>query len=190
MPDIHLGQSADRRLLDAEPISRFELGDEANLPPHAAALFADFRRAYGFVPNWLAALAVNPDTAYRLVTFYHHLFDPNRSLLTSAERELIAVVTSSINHCAYCVFNHTQSLGTALNDPIQARRIAQGHDHVLLSDRDRALAETAEALTRDPGTVGDAALDPAAQARFRREQSWKSSRSRHSSTMPTASRSH
>ena len=93
------------------------------------------------------------------MTFYHHLFDPNRSLLTSAERELIAVVTSSINHCAYCVFNHTQSLGTALNDPIQARRIAQGHDHVLLSDRDRALAETAEALTRDPGTVGDAELD-------------------------------
>lgn len=54
-------------VLDAEPISRFELGDEANLPRHAAALFADFRRAYGFAPNWLAALAVNPDTAYRIL---------------------------------------------------------------------------------------------------------------------------
>src|ERR1700761_1243170 len=166
MPDTHLVQNPDRRLLDAEPISRFELGDEGNLPPHAAALFADFRRAYGFVPNWLAALAINPDTAYRLVTFYHHLFDPNRSLLTSAERELIAVVTSSVNHCAYCVFNHTQSLSTALNDPIQAKRIAQGYDHVLLSDRDRALAETAEALTRDPSSVDEAALDRLRQLAF------------------------
>ena len=84
-----------------EPVSRLGLPEESALPPHAAELFERFRRQYGFVPNWLAALAVNPDTAWRLVAFYEHLFDPHRSRLTAAERELIAVVTSAANTCSY-----------------------------------------------------------------------------------------
>src|SRR6478609_7296639 len=68
-----------------EPLSRFGVPDETRLPPHVASIHAKFRRQYGFVPNWLAALSVNPDTAYRLVTFYEHLFDPRRSQLTAAE---------------------------------------------------------------------------------------------------------
>jgi uncharacterized peroxidase-related enzyme len=159
MPANIPGGVLEEPRLEAEPVSRFPLGDEANLPPHAAALYAQFRRDYGFVPNWLAALAVNPDTAFRLVTFYHHLFDPQRSLLSNADRELIAVVTSAVNHCSYCVFNHTQSLGTALQDRVRAQRIALGHGHVRLSDRERALAEIAEALTRDPSSVGEVQFD-------------------------------
>ena len=83
-----------------EPVSRFTVPDEARLPPHVASIHAKFRRQYGFVPNWLAALSINPDTAYRLVTFYEHLFDPRRSQLTAAEREVIAVVTSAANECS------------------------------------------------------------------------------------------
>jgi uncharacterized peroxidase-related enzyme len=159
MSDSFPGAVIEGPRLETEPVSRFPLGNEANLPPHAAALFAQFRRDYGFVPNWLAALAVNPDTAFRLVTFYHHLFDPKRSLLSNTDRELVAVVTSAVNHCSYCVFNHTQSLGSALQDRVRAQRIALGYGHVRLSDRERALAETAEALTRDPSTVGEVQLD-------------------------------
>jgi uncharacterized peroxidase-related enzyme len=84
-------------LHEAEPISRLGLPDAARLPPH-----------YGFIPNWLSTLAANPDAAYRLVTFYEHLFDPTRSHLSAAEWELIAVITSAVNHCSYCVFNHTR----------------------------------------------------------------------------------
>lgn len=86
-----------------EPVSRFGVPDESRLPSHVAGIYAKFRRQYGFVPNWLSALATNPDTAYRLVVFYEHLFDPHRSHLTAAERELIAVVTSAANECSYCV---------------------------------------------------------------------------------------
>jgi uncharacterized peroxidase-related enzyme len=137
MPDNLPGRVIEESRLEGEPVSRFPLGDEASSPPHAAALFAQFRRDYGFVPNWLTALAVNPDTAFRPVTFYHHLFDPKRSLLSNADRELIAVVTSAADLCSYCVFNHTQSLGTALHDRVRAQRIALAHGHVRLSNRER-----------------------------------------------------
>ncbi|MDR5836083.1 peroxidase-related enzyme [Caballeronia sp. LZ034LL] len=145
-------------VIDAEPVSRFGTPDESRLPPHVAEIYAKFRRQYGFVPNWLAALAINPDTAYRLVTFYEHLFEPHRSHLTAAERELIAVVTSAANGCSYCVFNHTQALAKVLGDTVRAQRIAQGFHHVRLAPKEAALAELSERLTRDAGSIGEADL--------------------------------
>lgn len=139
------------------------------LPPHVAQIYDKFRRHYGFVPNWLSALAVNPDSAYRLVTFYEHLFDPNRSHLTAAERELIAVVISAANHCSYCVFNHTQALAVALDDSVRAQRIAHGYHHVRLTPKETALAQVAQQLTLDPTSVNDDALQSLAKIGFTRE---------------------
>jgi uncharacterized peroxidase-related enzyme len=144
---------------EAEPISRLGLPDEARLPPHVAEIYSRFRRHYGFIPNWLSALAANPDTAYRLVTFYEHLFDPKRSHLSAAERELIAVVTSAVNHCSYCVFNHTQALASAIGDTVRAQRIAQGYHHVRLSEREQVIAELVDELTANPVAVGDDQLE-------------------------------
>ncbi|MDR5806511.1 peroxidase-related enzyme [Caballeronia sp. LZ001] len=138
---------------DQEPVSRFGVADEERLPPHVTSIYAKFRRQYGFVPNWLAALSINPDTAYRLVTFYEHLFDPHRSHLTAAERELIAVVTSAVNECSYCVFNHTQALAGVLGDTVRAQRIAQGYHHVRLTLKEHALAEISERLSTDAGGI-------------------------------------
>jgi uncharacterized peroxidase-related enzyme len=143
--------------------------EEDRLPPHVAEIYAKFRRQYGFVPNWLAALAINPDTAYRLVTFYEHLFDSHRSHLTAAERELIAVVTSATNECSYCVFNHTQALAHVLGDTVRAQRIAQGFHHVRLSAKETALAEIAERLTRDPTGIREEDLQWLRQIGFTRQ---------------------
>jgi uncharacterized peroxidase-related enzyme len=140
---------------ESETISRFGVPDEERLPPHVKSIYAKFRGQYGFVPNWLAALSVNPDTAYRLVTFYEHLFDAHRSHLTAAERELIAVVTSAANECSYCVFNHTQALASVLGDTVRAQRIAQGFHHVRLTPKEQALAEISERLSTHPGGVRD-----------------------------------
>lgn len=152
-----------------EPVSRFGVPDESRLPSHVAGIYAKFRRQYGFVPNWLSALATNPDTAYRLVVFYEHLFDPHRSHLTEAERELIAVVTSAANECSYCVFNHTQALATALGDTVRAQRIAQGFHHVRLAPKEAAIAGIVERLTRAPNAVSEDDLQHLGQLGFARE---------------------
>jgi uncharacterized peroxidase-related enzyme len=143
---------------DEEPVSRLGLPDEASLPPHVKQLYDEFRAQCGFVPNWIRALAINPDTAYRLVTVYRHLFDPTRSRLSAPDRELIAVVTSAANHSNYDVFKHAQALGDAIGDRVKAQRIAQGFRHVRLSPRDQVLAEVVEKLTLEPTKVGEADL--------------------------------
>ena len=153
-------------LVGSEPISRFQVPEQSELEPELAKIHEEFLASYGFVPNWLRALSVNPDTAHRLVQFYRHLFDPARSRLSAAERELIAVVSSSTNRCSYCVFNHTRSLGVALDDAVRARRIALDHHHVRLSKREQALADVAERLTKDPTSVGPTELERLRQAGF------------------------
>jgi uncharacterized peroxidase-related enzyme len=138
-----------------EPVSRFAVPQEEDLPEQVRKIHAKYRAQYGFVPNWLAALSVNPDTAYRLVVFYEHLFDPRLSRLRAEDRELIAVVSSAINECSYCVFNHTHSLGHAIGDRIRAQRIARDHHHVHLTEREEALADIAEKLSRKGTSVGE-----------------------------------
>jgi len=165
-PARDLRRNEVSQLVGSEPISRFSVPEDAELGPELAKIYADFRASYGFVPNWLRALSVNPDAALRLVQFYRHLFDPARSRLSAAERELIAVVTSAANRCSYFVFNHTRALGAALDDRVRARRIAQDHHHVRLSKREQVLADVAEKLTTQPTSVGPAELDALRQAGF------------------------
>jgi len=150
----------------SEPVSRFQVPDESELDPQLAKLYAEFLGNQGFVPNWLRALSVNPDTAFRLVQFYQHLFDPARSRLSAAERELIAVLSSASNRCSYSVFNHTRALGAALDDGVRARRIALDHHHVRLSKREQVLADVAEKLSTQPTSVGPDELDRLRQAGF------------------------
>jgi uncharacterized peroxidase-related enzyme len=150
----------------SEPISRFQIPEEAELGSELTKIYSEFVRAHGFVPNWLRALSVNPDTAFRLVQFYQHLFDPARSRLSASERELLAVVSSAANRCSYCVFNHTRALGAALDDDIRARRIALDHHHVRLSKREQVLADVAEKLSKEPTSMGPAELDRLRQAGF------------------------
>ncbi len=88
------------------------------------------------------------------------MFDPAKGKLSIAERELIAVVVSAENECAYCETHHTKGLAHAIKDPIRARRIATGYDHVPdLAPRELAFADLALKITRDPKTVTDDDLD-------------------------------
>lgn len=150
----------------SEPISRFQVPEAGELTPELLDTYAELEAQHGFVPHWLRALSVNPDTALRLARFYAHLFDARRSRLSASERELVAVVSSAANRCSYCVFSHTRALGEALEDPVRSRRIALDHRHVRLSMREQVLADVAEKLTTEPTHVGNTELDRLRQAGF------------------------
>ena len=150
----------------SEPISRFQVPEATELTPELAQVYAEVERALGFLPHWLRALSINPDTACRLARSYLHLFDPARSHLSAVERELVAVVASATNRCSYSVFDHTRTLGVVLDDAVRARRIALDHHHVRLSKRERLLADVAEKLTISPASLGVIELDQLREAGF------------------------
>ena len=58
------------------------------------------------------------------------------------------------------IARHTKGLAHVLGDPIRSRRFAAGYDHVPdITPRERALADLAVKITRDPATVEQEDLD-------------------------------
>lgn len=142
------------------PISRLHVPDESEVDESIKPILEQSKRQSGYLENWIISLALNPGTLKRSLAYFESLFNPKEGQLDPAERELIAVVVSSENGCAYCETHHTKGLAQALNNPIRARRVAVGYDHVPdLTARERALADLAVKITRDPSTVTDEDID-------------------------------
>lgn len=70
--------------------------------------------------------------------------------LTAAQAELIALVVSATNGCAYCVAHHGPHLARALDDERLARAVAMDYREANLPARDRVLLDYAVALTCEP----------------------------------------
>lgn len=135
-------------------IPRLRLPIEADLSDDILSLLAE-----NHFENWIRVLAANPDTARRFATYFGGLFNPQRGRLPLRERELIAVVVSSINGCGLCEIHHTLALGDALDDAIKARRIALDHHLAPLTEREHALVEFAHKVTTAPKSVNPADFD-------------------------------
>jgi uncharacterized peroxidase-related enzyme len=70
--------------------------------------------------------------------------------LTRAQAELIALVVSATNGCAYGVAHHGPRLARALGDETLARAVARDYREANLAARDRVLLDAAVALTCEP----------------------------------------
>ena len=84
------------------------------LPERTAKYFAICREKLGLVPNVLSAYAFDTVKLDAFTALYNDLM-LGESGLTKLEREMIAVVVSSINRCWYCQVAHgaaVRELGT------------------------------------------------------------------------------
>ena len=69
--------------------------------------------------------------------------------LTAIQAELIAVVVSATNGCAYCVAHRGPKLARLVGDDL-ARAVARDYREANLAARDRVLLDAAVALTCEP----------------------------------------
>lgn len=138
---------------ESPPISRFPVVDRADWPSDIERLAARFEAQLGFVPNLLRAWVWRPDRLRAWYVYYRQLLEATDSL-SLAEREMVAVVVSSTNRCAYCLASHGAGLRVALGDPAQADQIAVDHQQANLDSRTVAILDVAVGLTRHPG-AGD-----------------------------------
>lgn len=118
----------------------------------AAEAFARVAGTRGKVSNIMAVHAVHPDAMLSHLQLYLDLMFA-RSELTRVERELIAVVVSRANDCAYCIAHHASSLRPLLRDDALADAVAGSPETAPLGERHRALVTYALRLTRSPGAV-------------------------------------
>lgn len=142
------------------PISRLHVPKESEVDERVRPLLEENRRMAGYLENWIISLALNPGTLKRAVAYFASLFDPQEGRLSLVDKELLALVVSADNGCAYCEAHHTKGYANATGDALRARRMALGHDHVPdLTEREEALANLAIKITRNPSNVSDVDLD-------------------------------
>jgi len=108
----------------------------------------------GLVPNVLLSYASRPAKLKTFVSFYNELMLGD-SGLSKLEREMIAVVVSSTNHCYYCVVAHGQAVRELANDPELGEMLAINYRVANLESRHRAMLDFAYKLTAAPNTIDD-----------------------------------
>jgi uncharacterized peroxidase-related enzyme len=136
-------------------VSRFPLPALAELPDDIRARIVAVQDKAGFVPNVFLAWAHRPDE-FRAFFAYHDALMEKPGGLTKAEREMIVVATSSINHCHYCVIAHGAILRIRAKQPLIADQIAINYLNADVTPRQRALLDFAVKVAARSHAVDDA----------------------------------
>jgi uncharacterized peroxidase-related enzyme len=121
--------------------------------PEIKAYFDKCFEKIGFVPNVLAAYTFKPERWRAFVHMYHSVMDKKTSKLTPLEREMIAVVVSSVNRCYYCLVAHGAAVRKLSGDPELGEMLVMNYRVATLSRRHRAMLDFAWKLTETPFRV-------------------------------------
>src|SRR5690606_4032546 len=73
--------------------------------------------------------------------------------LSKLEREMVAVVVSSANHCYYCLVAHGQAVRSLSGDPQLGEMMVMNYRVAPLDARQRAMLDFAWKLTKTPEQV-------------------------------------
>jgi uncharacterized peroxidase-related enzyme len=125
------------------------------LPAEVLDLWAPSLEKLGFVPNVLRLFALRPSHLLAWTAHYDELMK-GESGLTRAEREMIAVVVSVANDCAYCIAAHSAALRKLTGDPALADQIAADHRAADIAGRMKAALDYSLKLTRSPQLIVEA----------------------------------
>ena len=125
------------------------------LPEATQKYFDICQDKLGMVPNVLQAYAFDIDKLNAFTTFYNDLMLAN-SGLTKLEREMIAVVVSSINRCFYCLTAHGAAVRELAGNPILGEQLVMNYKTADIAPRQRAMLDFAALLTTASAMVEEA----------------------------------
>ena len=125
---------------------------ETELSEETKAYFALCEEKLGMVPNVLQAYAFNEKKLRAFTDMYNDLMLGD-SVLSKLEREMIAVVVSSINKCFYCLTAHGAAVRQLSGDPKLGEMMVMNYRVAPLDDKQKAMLDFAALLTESPETV-------------------------------------
>jgi len=148
-------------------IVKIALPTDDQLDEDIAKYFAICQEKLGMVPNVLRAYTAKPEKFRAFTKYYNELMLGKENCnLSKLEREMIAVVVSSANHCYYCLIAHGQAVRQLSNDPQLGEMMVTNYRVAELSKRQRAMLDYAWKLTTTPHDIGDQDRDALRDAGF------------------------
>ena len=125
----------------------------------------------GLVPNVLKTYTHEMQQFNAFSQLYNAIMFADTGL-TPLEREMIAVVVSSKNHCFYCLTAHGNSVREYSKDPILGELLVMNYKSADLSKRHRAMLDFASKLTTDPSDIDDTDRKILRDAKFTEKEIW------------------
>ncbi|WP_170603017.1 peroxidase-related enzyme [Ruegeria arenilitoris] len=122
------------------------------LPPETQKYFDICIEKLGMVPNVLKAYAFDIEKLNAFIAMYNDLMLAD-SGLSKLEREMIAVVVSSINKCFYCLVAHGAAVRQLSGDPQLGEMLIMNYRVAVLDDRQRAMLDFAAKMTMSSAEI-------------------------------------
>ena len=142
----------------SERLTWLRVPAEDELPTEIRELWEPSLEKLGFIPNVLRLFALRSSHLLAWTAHYDELMKGD-SGLTRPEREMIAVVVSVTNDCAYCIAAHSAALRKLTKDPALADQVAADHLLAEIPLRMKAALDYAVKLTRTPQEMSEADVD-------------------------------
>lgn len=138
---------------------------------HMAKYFAICDEKLGFVPNVLQAYAFDAAKFDAFSAMYNDLMLAE-SGLSKLEREMIAVVVSSINKCFYCLTAHGQAVRALSDDPKLGEMLVMNWRVADLDPRQTAMLTFAEKATKASAEITEDDRDTLRAVGFHDRDIW------------------
>ena len=155
----------------ADRLAALELPAADTLDDDLTAYFDKCVEKLGFVPNVLQAYRWNPARLRNFIAFVDELM-LGESGLSKLEREMIATVVSSENHCYYCQVAHGWAVRRRSGDPAFGEQIVMNYRAADLDSRQRAMLDFSVKLTEEPDRVTEADRQALRDTGFSEQDIW------------------
>jgi len=139
-------------------ISALGVPDAATLPEDLQAIWGKCLEKLGFVPNVFSTLSLKPQRLRDFMQMFNEIM-LSESRLSKLEREMVAVVVSSVNRCYYCLVSHGAAVRKLSGDPQLGEMLALNYRVAPLDARMRGMLDFAWKLTATPAEVVEADRD-------------------------------
>ncbi len=141
------------------------------LPAATQKYFDVCQDKLGMIPNVLRAYAFDIDKLNAFSGMYNDLMLAP-SGLSKLEREMIAVVVSSINKCFYCLVAHGAAVREMSGDPKLGEALVMNYRIAAVTPRQRAMLDFAAQMTSASATIEDAHRQTLRDAGFTDRDIW------------------
>ncbi|QGX99309.1 alkylhydroperoxidase [Roseovarius faecimaris] len=157
--------------MSTDPPTALDLPQVDPLPEATQKYFDICDEKLGFVPNVLRAYAFDIDKLNSFTAMYNDLMLAE-SGLSKLEREMIAVVVSSINRCWYCQVAHGAAVRQLSGKPELGEAMVMNWRAAGLDARQTAMLGFAEKVTKESHAIGEADRDHLRAVGFSERDIW------------------
>jgi len=141
------------------------------LPDATQKYFDVCAEKLGLIPNVLQAYAFDIDKLNTFAALYNDLMLGD-SGITKLEREMIAVVVSSINKCFYCLVAHGAAVRELSDDPVLGEMMVMNYRAADLDTRQKAMLDFAAKLTESSAKIEEIDRQNLRDAGFTERDIW------------------